>query len=44
MEIPTIYDLMVPISEYASVSGEATLVEALEALDKAREEVLAITG
>ncbi len=37
METPTINDLMVPISEYASVSGEATLAEALEALDKARE-------
>ena len=31
-------DLMVPLSEYATVSDDATLLEAVNALEKAQEE------
>lgn len=40
METATINDLMIPIKEYASVSGEATVFEAIEALEQAREHVI----
>ena len=39
MEIITAEDLMVPIDEYATVSEEATLYEAVKALEKAQEEL-----
>jgi CBS domain-containing protein len=39
MEIITVEDLMVPIDEYATVSEEATLYEAVKALEKAQEEL-----
>ena len=38
MEIITIEDLMVPIEEYATVGEEATLYEAVKALEKAQED------
>ena len=38
-EIITVNDLMVPIEEYATVSQEVTLYEAVEALEKAQEEL-----
>lgn len=34
----TVADLMVPLSEYATVSEDATLYEAIQALEKAQEE------
>jgi hypothetical protein len=39
MENPKIDELMVPLKEYAQVSGEATLQEALKALDTVRDKV-----
>ena len=39
MENPQIDELMAPLKEYAVVSGEATLQEALKALDTVREKV-----
>jgi CBS domain-containing protein len=39
METPTINDLMVPLKEYASVSGDATVFDAVQALEEARERV-----
>ena len=39
MEIITVKDLMVPLEEYATVSEEATLYEAIMALEKAQEEL-----
>ena len=38
MKARLVKDLMVPLSEYATVSQEATLYEAILALEKAREE------
>ena len=38
MEIITVESLMVPIEEYATVSEDATLYEAVKALEKAQEE------
>jgi len=38
MEIITVESLMVPIEEYATVSRDATLYEAVKALEKAQEE------
>ena len=38
MKTYKIKDLMVPMSEYATVSEEATLYEAVLALEKAQEE------
>lgn len=38
MKTYTINDLMVPLSEYATVSDEATLCDAILALEKAQEE------
>ncbi|MDJ0782626.1 MAG: CBS domain-containing protein [Desulfosarcinaceae bacterium] len=38
METYTVKDLMVPLSEYATVSEDATLFEAILALEKAQEE------
>ena len=38
METITVKDLMVPISQYATVSEDATLYEAVMALDKAQRE------
>ncbi|MFO7738355.1 MAG: CBS domain-containing protein [Desulfatiglandaceae bacterium] len=37
MEITTVKDLMVPLEEYVTVSEEATLFEAVMALEKAQE-------
>ena len=39
MELITVEDLMVPIEEYATVSDDATLYEAVKALEKAHEEL-----
>jgi len=39
MEDMTVKDLMVPLEEYATVSEDATLYEALMALEKAQEEL-----
>jgi len=39
MEIITVEDLMVPIEEYATVNEDATLYEAVKALEKAQEEL-----
>ena len=39
MEKTTIGDLMVPLEEYATVSEEATLKDALDALEKVQEEL-----
>jgi len=39
MEIITVEDLMVPIEEYATVDEDATLYEAVKALEKAQEEL-----
>ncbi len=39
MEITTAKDLMVPLEEYATVSEEATLKDAVDALEKVREEL-----
>ena len=38
MKVRTVKDLMVPLSEYATVSEEASLWEAVMALEKAQEE------
>ena len=38
MEIIPVEDLMVPIDEYATIGEEATLYEAVKALEKAQEE------
>ena len=38
-EIIRVADLMVPIDEYATVSDDATLYEAVIALEKAQEEL-----
>jgi CBS-domain-containing membrane protein len=37
MDLPTVKDIMVPLDEYATVSEDATLVEAIRALEKAQE-------
>jgi CBS domain-containing protein len=39
MEIITVEDLMVPIEEYVTVNEDATLYEAVKALEKAQEEL-----
>jgi predicted transcriptional regulator len=39
MDLITVEDLMVPIEEYVTVSDEATLYEAVKALEKAQEEL-----
>ena len=39
MEAMTVKDLMVPVEEYATVSEEATLFEAIMALEKAQEKL-----
>ena len=39
MEIITVEDLMVPTDEYATVNEDATLYEAVKALEKAQEEL-----
>ncbi len=39
MQTVTVKDLMVPLEEYATVSEEATLYEAVMALEKAQEEL-----
>jgi len=36
METPIVTDLMVPLDEYATISEEATLYEAVTALDEAK--------
>ena len=38
MNVPSLKDLMVPISEYATVSKDANVFEAVTALDKAQKE------
>ena len=38
MKTKTVSELMVPLSEYATVSEEATLYDAILALEKAQEE------
>ena len=38
MEIITVEDLMVPIEEYVTIHDEATLYEAVKALEKVQEE------
>ena len=38
MKSNTVSDLMIPLSEYATVSEEATLYEAIQALEKAQED------
>ena len=39
MEIITVEDMMVPLEEYATVSEEATLFDAVIALEKAQEDI-----
>ena len=38
MEKTTVKEFMVPLSEYATVSENATLIEAIKALKKAQKE------
>ncbi len=38
MKTFTVLDLMVPLSEYATVSDDASLCDAIVALEKAQEE------
>ncbi len=42
MKSIAVKDLMIPIGEYATVSHEATLYEAVEALQKAQKEFVGV--